>query len=144
MGVTVLFQNLTDSRNAALPHELTALIETPPPSPWTFIAEVAENVFEEGDAARQKRAKERAEWYASQDPMANMMGGGGGGGGGGMGGMDMMGMMQLMLMGMNMAKGMKGKAKGMGMMEGKGNAKGEGGGAEGMNMATNPMAAMMS
>merc|ERR1712032_32158 len=43
--LTILFQNLTDARNAALPHELTSLIETPPPSPWAFIAECSEKVF---------------------------------------------------------------------------------------------------
>merc|ERR1712032_965877 len=49
--LTVLFQNLTDARNAALPHELTSLIETPPPSPWQFISECSETVYNEVEAA---------------------------------------------------------------------------------------------
>merc|ERR1712113_963640 len=64
--VTVLFQNLTDARNAALPHELTSLIDTPPPSPWTFIAETAEAVFDEVDAREKEKAQKKAEWYAQQ------------------------------------------------------------------------------
>merc|ERR1712087_381223 len=54
--LTVLFQNLTDAANAALPHELTSVIETPPPTPWGFVAECAENVFQEMDLTAQQAA----------------------------------------------------------------------------------------
>lgn len=54
--LTILFQNLTDARNAALPHELTSLIETPPPSPWAFISECSEAVFNEVEAANAAKA----------------------------------------------------------------------------------------
>lgn len=85
--LTVLFQNLTDARNAALPHELTSLIVTPPPSPWSFIAETAEEVFTEVETELNKQA------------MANVGQGGGGGGwdGGGMAAMPAMAAMAPMM-----------------------------------------------
>lgn len=55
--LTVLFQNLTAA--ACLPHDLTVLIETPPPSPWAFIAVSAEAVFAEIDVAEEQAAKRR-------------------------------------------------------------------------------------
>lgn len=90
--VTVLFQNLTDARNAALPHELTSLIETPPPSPWAFIAESAEAVFDDVDSA-QKLMKGKG---MGMDGGKGGCGGKGGGKGGWGGGME--GMMQMMEM----------------------------------------------
>jgi len=50
--LTVLFQYLTSPEHACLPSDLTALIETPPASPWSFIAECAEAIFRERDAAQ--------------------------------------------------------------------------------------------
>mmetsp|Transcript_43107 Transcript_43107/g.91874 ORF Transcript_43107/g.91874 Transcript_43107/m.91874 type:complete len:343 (-) Transcript_43107:107-1135(-) len=50
--MTVLFQNLTNADNACLPHELTSVIETPPPMPWPFIAECAEAIFAEAGAGQ--------------------------------------------------------------------------------------------
>jgi hypothetical protein len=47
---TVLFQNLTDANMACLPNDITSLIETPPPSPWPFVAQCAETVFNELEA----------------------------------------------------------------------------------------------
>merc|ERR1719433_786842 len=49
---TVLFQHLTNAENAALPHDLTSIIEAPPPNPWPFIAEAAEAVYLELDAPK--------------------------------------------------------------------------------------------
>lgn len=60
--VTVLFQNLTISANAALPHELTSLIESPPPSPWAFVAEAAEVVFQELEQAQQAKKMAQQQW----------------------------------------------------------------------------------
>merc|ERR1712039_470610 len=57
--LTILFQNLTDTKNAALPHELTCLIEVPPPSPWAFVAECAEAVVQEMDAGEAGSGKKR-------------------------------------------------------------------------------------
>merc|ERR1712176_546414 len=114
--LTILFQNLTDARNAALPHELTSLIETPPPSPWAFIAECSENVFTEVEADNQKKileAQQKASGMGmmpNMDPafaqgmmqqFAQMMGGMGG-----MGGMPGMGMGMPGGMGMGMPGGM--------------------------------------
>merc|ERR550525_1550986 len=55
--VTVLFQLLTDATNACLPHALTSLIGTPPPSPWPFIAETSEAVFAEIDKQSEGTAR---------------------------------------------------------------------------------------
>merc|ERR1712083_277344 len=124
--LTVLFQNLTDARNAALPHELTSLIETPPPSPWTFIAETAETVFNEVEHNNKVKAEEMAKWKAEQAMKDMGMMGAMGGKGGGMD--QMMGMMQMMegMMGgggMEQMMGMMGKGGMMGM-DGKGGGKG--------------------
>merc|ERR1711948_69746 len=77
--LTILFQNLTDARNAALPHELTSLIETPPPSPWAFIAETADSVFA---IVEQKEQEEAAKKAMGGMGAMGMPGCGGGGGGG--------------------------------------------------------------
>ena len=55
--LTVLFQKLTEPGNPVLPHELTSLIATPPPSPWAFIAETAEAVFVDVE----NKAREKAQ-----------------------------------------------------------------------------------
>lgn len=47
--MTVLFQNLTAQECACLPHELTSLIEEPPPNPWPFIGQAVEATFYEVD-----------------------------------------------------------------------------------------------
>merc|ERR1712187_12651 len=107
--MTVLFQNLTDARNAALPHELTSLIETPPPSPWAFIAETADSVF----AIVEQKEQEEAAKKAMGGMGAMGMPGCGGGGGGGCEGMEGMMMMEGMMGGM-------GGMPGMGMDMGKG------------------------
>merc|ERR1712187_757736 len=73
--LTVLFQNLTDARNASLPHELTSLIDTPPASPWAFIAESADSVF----AIVEQKEQEEAAKKAMGGMGAMGMGGGGGG-----------------------------------------------------------------
>mmetsp|Transcript_17254 Transcript_17254/g.49279 ORF Transcript_17254/g.49279 Transcript_17254/m.49279 type:complete len:361 (-) Transcript_17254:84-1166(-) len=57
--VTVLFQSLTDAGNACLPHELTAQISAPPPSPWPFIAQCAEGVFAAALSAEPRAPKRR-------------------------------------------------------------------------------------
>merc|ERR1712032_1248555 len=50
--VTVLFQNLCDSKNACLPSDLTSLIPVPPTHPWSFVAECAETVFSDVATAK--------------------------------------------------------------------------------------------
>merc|ERR1712187_300457 len=95
--LTVLFQNLTDARNASLPHELTSLIDTPPASPWAFIAETVEGTFDEVDAAIQKAAQEKA---------ARNMGGMMGGMMNNMGGMEGMMSMMAAMEGMMSMEGM--------------------------------------
>lgn len=57
--VTVLFQKLTDAGNAALPHELTSMIQTPPPTPWPFVAEATEAIFDDMEKA-ETNAQEQA------------------------------------------------------------------------------------
>uniref|UniRef100_A0A7S4SJN4 Uncharacterized protein n=1 Tax=Alexandrium monilatum TaxID=311494 RepID=A0A7S4SJN4_9DINO len=57
--VTVLFQTLTESGNACLPHGLTSQITTPPPTPWPFIAWCAEAVFTELCGVQEPASKRR-------------------------------------------------------------------------------------
>jgi hypothetical protein len=45
--VTVLFQNLCDTKNVCLPNDLTSLIPSPPTHPWAYVAEAAEAVFQD-------------------------------------------------------------------------------------------------
>lgn len=79
---TVLFQNLTDANMACLPNDITSLIESPPPSPWPYVAQCAEAVFNELEAAGESSAKKFK-----------------GGKGKGKGKMDMQAMMMAQMMG---------------------------------------------
>merc|ERR1712039_784327 len=45
--VTVLFQHLTDPNQGCLPREVVAQIDGLPPAPWSYIAEVAEEIFKQ-------------------------------------------------------------------------------------------------
>jgi len=109
--VTVLFQNLCDSKNACLPSDLTSLIPVPPPTPWSFVAECTEAVFtevanvkeEERETGKNGKGKGKDKW-----------GGGGDWGGGGGWGMEWMDPWTLMQMKGAAMKGaaMKGWGKG--------------------------------
>merc|ERR1712014_532964 len=69
--VTVLFQNLSDANNAALPHEITSLIESPPQSPWAYVAELTEAVYAEMDAEQAQAAVRKQQRQQNQGKYRN-------------------------------------------------------------------------